>query len=361
MKPFQFVPHFNRSQRKGIIVLFVLILGLQFVLMKFDTLFVVKTQNYAIPELLQKKYDSLRLLAIEKNKPKIYPFNPNYLTDYKAYYLGMNLRETDRVLTFRKQGKYFNSKKQFQEVSGISDSLFAKLKPYIKIPKFKYANHTLYSGGSNRNFKIIDINLASAEDLMRVIGIGERLSARIVKYRNSMGGYTSKKQLNEVYGLKPEVIESLWKKFKLNVPEHQDRISKNYKKIEINSATADNLKKIKGIGERLSARIIKYRNKLGGFTLKEQLNDVYGLEPEVIRRLWKQFELKKPNKNIHKVSLNQSNIKELTKNPYIEYDLAKKIVSYRTLHGAFKSFEELLKIKNFPSERFKQIVLFLKL
>lgn len=51
-------------------------------------------------------------------------------------------------------------------------------------------------------------------------------------------------------------------------------------RIELNSADTTELKKLRGIGSKLSQRIVKYRTKLGGFTSKEQLKAVYGLSEE---------------------------------------------------------------------------------
>jgi DNA uptake protein ComE-like DNA-binding protein len=200
--------------------------------------------------------------------------------------------------------------------------------------------------------------LATAEDLQTISGIGKVFSERIIKFRNSIGGFTDKKQLNKVYGLEPEVIQKIWQIFYL---KSVGKPIVNYIKKPFNTANETDLQKVNGIGEKLSKRIIKYRDKLGGFTIKEQLNDVYGLKPGVIARIWQQFTIKNPNKKHLKISLNDANIKELAENPYISYQLAKKIVSYRTLHGAFHNFADLLKINDFPKTKFKQITLFLKL
>ena len=54
--------------------------------------------------VIQKQIDSLKGLEVENRKPKIFPFNPNYITDHKGEQLGMSLDEIDRLLAFRKQG-----------------------------------------------------------------------------------------------------------------------------------------------------------------------------------------------------------------------------------------------------------------
>ena len=45
----------------------------------------------------QKQIDSLKKIRLEKKKPRLYPFNPNYITDYKGYQLGMSVDEIDRL------------------------------------------------------------------------------------------------------------------------------------------------------------------------------------------------------------------------------------------------------------------------
>jgi len=357
LKAFSFFPYFNRSQRRGIILLFVLIFLLQVIIFLQDNMFPVKQEDkYKVPLALQQQYDSLKIIALEKRKKKIYPFNPNYLTDFKAYYLGFSVEEIDRILTFRKQGKFFQNKKEFQQISGISDSLFQVLEPFINIPVYKKYSINNYPV----TISTTDINKATATDLQVINGIGAVLSKRIVKYRNMIGGFTRKNQLNKVYGLEPEVIQRVWKKFSI-IDMSQKEEPVPLKKLSINSATPEELQKIYGIGEKLSQRIVKYRDKLGGFTVKEQLNEVYGLSPEVIARLWKSYKIVNPNRNIQKIDLNDANIIELSKNPYISYQLAKKIVSYRTIHGAFTNFDQLLKVEDYPGNKHKLITLYLTL
>ncbi len=84
----------------------------------------------------QKEIDSLKMVEIENSKPKIYPFNPNYITDYKGYTLGMSVEEIDRLLEFRKQDKWINSAEQFQQVTQVSDSLLNAISPYFKFPEW---------------------------------------------------------------------------------------------------------------------------------------------------------------------------------------------------------------------------------
>jgi hypothetical protein len=55
--------------------------------------------------LTQNEIDSLKLNRATK-KDTIYPFNPNFITDYKGYKLGMSVQEIDRLHQYRAQNKY---------------------------------------------------------------------------------------------------------------------------------------------------------------------------------------------------------------------------------------------------------------
>ncbi|MGB1043152.1 MAG: hypothetical protein ACPGU6_07145, partial [Tenacibaculum sp.] len=107
MKIFKSHFWYNKRQRNGIFFLLLLIVVLQaiYVYVNFSSDDKVNTNT---TELLafQKELDSLKRIALEKRKPKIYPFNPNFITDFKGYQLGMSINEIDRLHFFRKKNKY---------------------------------------------------------------------------------------------------------------------------------------------------------------------------------------------------------------------------------------------------------------
>jgi hypothetical protein len=77
---------------------------------------------------MQSKIDSIKLNS--EYIVKVYPFNPNFITDYKGYKLGMSVQEIDRLLKYRKGNKYVNSPKEFQAVTQVSDSLLNVITPF---------------------------------------------------------------------------------------------------------------------------------------------------------------------------------------------------------------------------------------
>ena len=127
---------------------------------------------------------------------------------------------------------------------------------------------------------------------------------------------------------------------------------------DINLATAEDLQTISGIGEKLSERIINYKNRLQGFTFESQLYEVWKIDKEVIDRLLNVFKVQtKPD--IKKININTATFKEVLKNPYIDYELCKAIFEYKKQIAEYQSLTELKKISNFPIDKYDRIVLYL--
>ncbi len=124
----------------------------------------------------------------------------------------------------------------------------------------------------------------------------------------------------------------------------KEKIPKETKAIvlEINQATAADFKRLKGIGEVLSQRIVSYRTRLGGFYKTEQIQEVYGISDSLFQAIQKQLKIKKqPPKQLH---LNQASLEELQVHPYISKTLAKQVIGYREKVKPFESIEEVKKL-----------------
>jgi len=62
---------------------------------------------------------------------------------------------------------------------------------------------------------------------------------------------------------------------------------------------------------------------------------------------------------IIKNNINSLSFKELLKNPYIDYELCKKIFDYKEEIAEFQDISELKNIKDFPLVKYDRIVLYL--
>jgi DNA uptake protein ComE-like DNA-binding protein len=269
---------YSKSQRSGVFLLVLLCVICQFTFFYWDPSF-ENGEDFEKQKWigLQSKVDSLK---VEKQNyiPKIYPFNPNFITDYKGSKLGMSIEEIDRLLNFRKTNQYVNSASEFQKVTQVSDSLLNAISPYFKFPDW-------FNKGKTNNFKrfekktekivLLDINLATKEDLIKIYGIGPALSDRILKQKELFGGFVSMKQMEDVWGLSPEVIENLNKYFIVaTLP--------NIKKIDLNNASIKELLLFPYFKYSLAKAIVTYRSMNGDLKI-EDLSKIKGFPVDKLK------------------------------------------------------------------------------
>jgi DNA uptake protein ComE-like DNA-binding protein len=292
MKIFKSHFWYTKNQRNGILLLLIIIIFLQLILhfKNFDSQQLVDLSQPKITSY-NKQLDSLKKKSSKKKKFKIYPFNPNYISDYKGYQLGMNVDEIDRLLAHREQRLYVNSAKEFQTITKISDSLLQKISPFFKFPEW------VQKKNNNKN------------NQQRYIP-------------NS----------------------------RINVSEITT--------VDINKATLKDFTAIEGVDEYISERIIKYRSKLQGFSFKEQLFEVWGLDELIANKILSTFSIK--NKPIiKKVNINTASFKEVLSNPYIDYELCIQIFDYKDEVAELQSISEIKNIEGFPIKKYNRIVLYL--
>ncbi|WPR72829.1 helix-hairpin-helix domain-containing protein [Flavobacterium sp. NG2] len=274
---------FSKEQRNGIFLLVLIIITIQASWYFYNT---TKVKDCLTSKeekqwlAMQSQVDSLKAVSFEK-KYEIKPFNPNFITDYKGYKLGMSVAEIDRLLAFRKTNQYVNSAKEFQNITKVSDSLLATISPYFKFPDWvtnkkepkEYVKYEKASFYKKEKISIIDINTATQDDLMKINGIGPGFSERIINFRESLGGFVSMEQMQDVWGLPPDVITKLNANFKI-VP------SSHLKKIDINNASLKEIAQFPYFRYAIAKEIVTYRSMNGDIKNVADLTKIKGLSIE---------------------------------------------------------------------------------
>lgn len=256
MQSFRSHFRFNKKQRNGIFWLGLIIIIFQSIYL-FADFSNPKTRTEDDKEFLalQHQLDLLNKRDTVAGTYKIYPFNPNFLTDYRAYVLGLNSEEIDRLLAFREDGKYVNSAIEFQQVTQISDSLLAVIAPHFKFAEYKGKGKRFTDEKEKEDESIgkkKDINLASAKELIEINGIGEKLAARIIEYRKTLKGFTFDDQIREVYFLPPETADKLLLQYEV---KEKPAIAK----LNVNEATFKEILALPYIDYGLTKRIFNYK------------------------------------------------------------------------------------------------------
>jgi competence protein ComEA len=212
------------------------------------------------------------------------------------------------------------------------------------------------------------------------LGLPEFLAERIEKYRNAGGKFKNPEDFKKIYGLLPATYSKLAPYIKIkngnnssneysetNFPDNNSVKSSeldsktaptNFKKtiaFDLNKADTTTLMTVKGIGSKLSQRIIKFRDNLGGFHSENQVREVFGLDSTVVKEILKYGSI---NSGIyHKIEINDANeIKHLYLKPYI----AKAIIAYRQQHGKYNSIADLKNVKLLDEVTIEKIKPYLK-
>lgn len=234
-------------------------------------------------DALQQELDSLATLERRKTST-IYPFNPNYLTDAKAYQLGISVAEYDRLKQFRGENKWINSAEDFQRVTKVSDSLLQSIQPYFKFPDWVMHRQASASLTKKTPLSVLsyaekqDLNTATIEDLQRIHGIGEVLAQRIVTLRSKYGGFKDDLQLKDVYGLSSEVMQQITQQFTV-------KATAPYEKIDINQATVVQLAEIPYFNYELAREIVAFIKLREGISDFKELAKIYDFPMHKIDRI----------------------------------------------------------------------------
>ncbi len=212
-------------------------------------------------------------------------------------------------------------------------------------------------------------NTATKDELID-IGFSPYLATRLENYRSKGGKFIIKSDLLKLYGMDTALYTTLYSWIDLPTEKSvrkaeekkivKDDRNKIKEKFDLNKADSLQLISIYGIGGTLSARIIKYRNRLGGFISGEQLKEVYGLDTTVVNELIKKSFIEE-NFRPKTLDINLATEKELAAHPYLKYALAKAITAYRFQHGHFKSIDDLTNIAILDVITFEKIKPYLSL
>lgn len=267
---------FTKQQRSGVFVLLLLIIGLQCVYFFVDFSSDEKPSELENNKIVafQEEIDSLALLQESKGY-ELHPYNPNFITDYKGYVLGMSVEEIDRLHQFRMLNNYVNSAKEFQNVTKVSDSLLGVMSPKFKFPD--WVNEKRNREKQRKGYQK-DLNKAEAKDIHKATALEYRMAYRIINFREQLGGFLTLEQLRDVYGLSEEQVAIVQQKFVLkSIPD--------IKKININLATVSELSALGYINEYLANNIVDERVLREGFKSLDDLKYVSKFPIDKLERI----------------------------------------------------------------------------
>jgi len=238
---------------------------------------------YAANEAFLEKTD-----AVTTPKRTLFPFNPNNLPVDKWRALGFSDRQIRVIKNYESKGGRFRKKEDVAKIYSVSARDFERIEPYLRFDAPP--------------------------------GPGKKTSPA------------------------PIVPKNTDKIMAETVPGRPERTAPIAVMVEINSADTTAFKVLKGIGSTYAARIVKFREALGGFHRIEQIKEVYGISDDLFQSIRPNLTLPEDGPSLAKRPVNKLTAAELAKHPYISRKEARLIVNYRSQHGHFRSMADLKKI-----------------
>ncbi len=229
---------------------------------------------------------------------------------------------------------------------------------------FRYFNNNTQNRSFGRKLTPFnfDPNTLTAEGWVKM-GYSQKQAQAIENYRNKGGVFRKKEDLKKIFFIDEDDFQILEPYIVIEKLPERERTyecttsstarTTDTKKMELNTADTNDLKELRGIGSGYAKRIVKYRERLGGFCKPEQLLEVYGFTQELYEKVAPHIII--DSDEIRKINLNTATIDQLKRHPYLDYYQAKAIVNYRERTAKFATVNDLLKTKLIYPETFEKI------
>lgn len=222
------------------------------------------------------------------SKGELFYFDPNTISTTEWKKLGLRDKTIQTIEKYLNKGGHFYNPDDLQKIYGLHKDEYERLKPYVKIKSRTASSHEQYVSSKPEKeaqpaknyaarYAVIDVNFADTSALISLPGIGSKLALRIVTFRDKLGGFYSIDQIAETYGLPDSTFQNIKQYLKLDNP--------SVKKININTATVDELKVHPYIKFSIANTIIAYRNEHGAFSKIEDIKKVMVVTDEIYKKI----------------------------------------------------------------------------
>jgi len=257
----------------------------------------IQNNRHSVPNFpIQEVTDSISVI-------RLHPFDPNTADSMALIEIGLQPWQVRNMLKYRAKGGRYHDVEDFQTLYGLTDSAYLRLKPYICIDSSEW--------------------VARRDSLQRA----RQMRDSVWRTKDSLR-YDS-----------------------LMLARHGH--IKRDTMIELNTTDTSDLQYIRGIGAYVAMQIVRYREQLGGYYCIEQVREI----PHVEMVIWDSIipSLMVDTTYIQRITVNHCSVRQLARHPYLRYEQAQAIYTYRREHFKIRSIQELYTIRELQAEDIARI------
>lgn len=287
---------------------------------------------------------------------ELFAFDPNTI-DYRGLRrLGLTQYEAASLLKYRAAGKVFRIPEDVATCYGLTDSLYFRLEPYIRIGR-KYA----VAPRSYRRERVARaleepgpflVDTVSAVYLQAIGALSKRQAEAFVRWRD-LHGIRDMEELRACYYVSDSVAAALEPYVRFTVRRDPLRDP-----VELNTADSAALRSVYGIGPRSVEAILRYRERLGGFCRVEQLAEIPQVTESNYEKIVKQIRC--DSCEIQKIDINFASPHTLMGHPYMPPRIVRKLLRQRQLKGGWTTVGELVEDDILTSEEAARLAPYLR-
>jgi competence protein ComEA len=230
---------FSKGERISVYILLAILViaiaGPYYYARKFKTPAVEPVLQQQLSSLLQENYqDSLKTGLSDSKEPDnsnsisgstLFYFDPNKLDAAGFKQLGLRDKTIQTIVNYRNKGGYFRKAEDIRKIYGLHEDEASRLIPYIRMESDKTTatkqEPVFKEEKPKPAYKKIDINTATEEEWKALPGIGDVLSKRIIKFRNSIHGFKSVNDISKTYGLSDSAFQLILPYLTISEPAAQ--------------------------------------------------------------------------------------------------------------------------------------------
>lgn len=229
---------------------------------------------------------------------------------------GMDQSLAQSIVQYRQTNGPFKSVDDLSQVQGMDEQKLRGMKGQLTAEK-------------------INVNTAKADELQKVPGMDQALAQSIIQYRDTNGPFQSVDDLTKVQGISDQKLESI-------------QAYLTVEKINVNTATAEEMQIIPGMDQALAQSIIQYREANGPFQSVDELTQVQGIDDQKLQSM-------QDFVTAEKINLNTASAEELQIVPGIDQSLAQNIIEYRQANGPFGSVDDLSQVSGMTEDKINTV------